>query len=411
MGYIKKKKNNPLLQFVKDHKTVTAVIAAAVVVLGLAAVLLICLFGKKEQPVTEPETETVVEETAAGQEEENGLVPLELDAYPEVNDLMKRYYAAVTASDREQIKSMSDVEDESALLYLELRSVFIEAYNDLQCYTKVGPAENSYVVYVAYNVKFNGIERQVPGVSPFLIYTRQDGSLYIHEGEVSDEVNDYLEQISVQDDVVDLMNRVQVEFNETILNDEGMNNFLAEMKEELQIAMGEALAEVEAAQEAAEQAAANPAVIFEAGSKVKATAVVNVRSSDSEQADKLGKLQTGDVVTVVESKANGWTKFTFDGKDAFVKTEFLEAAADGETDTAQQSQEEDTESDLPGTGTIKVGATVNIRKSASETADKIAVCYQGEKLEILMKQADGWTKVKFKGKTGYVKTSVLEVLD
>jgi len=210
---------------------------------------------------------------------------------------------------------------------------------------------------------------------------------------------------------VDLMNRVQVEFNETILNDEGMNNFLAEMKEELQIAMGEALAEVEAAQEAAEQAAANPAVIFEAGSKVKATAVVNVRSSDSEQADKLGKLQTGDVVTVVESKANGWTKFTFDGKDAFVKTEFLEAAADGETDTAQQSQEEDTESDLPGTGTIKVGATVNIRKSASETADKIAVCYQGEKLEILMKQADGWTKVKFKGKTGYVKTSVLEVLD
>ncbi|MBR2950819.1 MAG: SH3 domain-containing protein [Lachnospiraceae bacterium] len=411
MGYIKKKKNNPLLQFVKDHKTVTAVIAAAVVVLGLAAVLLICLFGKKEQPVTEPETETVVEETAAGQEEENGLVPLELDAYPEVNDLMKRYYAAVTAGDREQIKSMSDVEDESALLYLELRSVFIEAYNDLQCYTKVGPAENSYVVYVAYNVKFNGIERQVPGVSPFLIYTRQDGSLYIHEGEVSDEVNDYLEQISVQDDVVDLMNRVQVEFNETILNDEGMNNFLAEMKEELQIAMGEALAEVEAAQEAAEQAAANPAVIFEAGSKVKATAVVNVRSSDSEQADKLGKLQTGDVVTVVESKANGWTKFTFDGKDAFVKTEFLEAAADGETDTAQQSQEEDTESDLPGTGTIKVGATVNIRKSASETADKIAVCYQGEKLEILMKQADGWTKVKFKGKTGYVKTSVLEVLD
>jgi len=411
MGYIKKKKNNPLLQFVKDHKTVTAVIAAAVVVLGLAAVLLICLFGKKEQPVTEPETETVVEETAAGQEEENGLVPLELDAYPEVNDLMKRYYAAVTAGDREQIKSMTDVEDESALLYLELRSVFIEAYNDLQCYTKVGPAENSYVVYVAYNVKFNGIERQVPGVSPFLIYTRQDGSLYIHEGEVSDEVNDYLEQISVQDDVVDLMNRVQVEFNETILNDEGMNNFLAEMKEELQIAMGEALAEVEAAQEAAEQAAANPAVIFEAGSKVKATAVVNVRSSDSEQADKLGKLQTGDVVTVVESKANGWTKFTFDGKDAFVKTEFLEAAADGETDTAQQPQEEDTESDLPGTGTIKVGATVNIRKSASETADKIAVCYQGEKLEILMKQADGWTKVKFKGKTGYVKTSVLEVLD
>ena len=51
--------------------------------------------------------------------------------------------------------------------------------------------------------------------------------------------------------------------------------------------------------------------------------------------------------------------------------------------------------------------TVNIRKGVSETSEKIAVCYPGETLEILMKQADGWTRVRFNGETGYIRTDVL----
>ena len=60
---------------------------------------------------------------------------------------------------------------------------------------------------------------------------------------------------------------------------------------------------------------------------------------------------------------------------------------------------------------IKVGDTINVRKAASETADKLGVCYQGDELEILMKQADGWTRVKYKGQTGYVKSDVLKVME
>lgn len=404
-----------MMQYLKENKLITAVIGGTGVVLIVAAVLIGIFLGKNTETVSvEPEeTMTVTEEEIAA---DDGLVPLELNVYPEVNELMANYYNAVTVGDRAMVKTLTDITDEEALLYIELRSVFIEAYNDLKCYTKVGPIDNSYVVYVAYNVKFNGIDRQVPGVSPFLVYPREDGTLYIHEGEVAEDVNDYLEEISVQDDVVDLMNEVQVEFNETILNDEGMNNFLAEMKEELQVAVGEALEEVESAQAAAQQAAANPATIFEAGSKVKATEVVNVRKSDSEQADKLGKLQIGETFTVIESKANGWTKIKFNNEEGFVKSDYLKAA-DEDTDSNADEREpeaeeaESTDENLPGKGTIKVGYTVNIRKSANEDADKIAVCYQGEKLEIIQHQADGWTKVKFEGKTGYVKTSVLEVLD
>ena len=32
----------------------------------------------------------------------------------------------------------------------------------------------------------------------------------------------------------------------------------------------------------------------------------------------------------------------------------------------------------------------------------------GDEVEILMKQADGWTKVRFNGEVGYIKTEVLK---
>ena len=51
---------------------------------------------------------------------------------------------------------------------------------------------------------------------------------------------------------------------------------------------------------------------------------------------------------------------------------------------------------------------MNIRKLASETADRLVVGYHWDEVEILMKQADGWTKVKFQGETGYIKTDILK---
>jgi uncharacterized protein YgiM (DUF1202 family) len=51
---------------------------------------------------------------------------------------------------------------------------------------------------------------------------------------------------------------------------------------------------------------------------------------------------------------------------------------------------------------------VNVRKSASENGQKLGLAYTGEKLELLMKQADGWTRVKYNGETAYVKSDYVE---
>ena len=134
----------------------------------------------------------------------------------------------------------------------------------------------------------------------------------------------------------------------------------------------------------------------------------------------IGKVQIGDVLPLLESKENGWSKVEYEGQEAYIKSEFLEAVtpegvdsqkAPEETGGEEQAVSSEGSSDLPTSGTVMVAETVNVRKSASETADKIGVCYQGGELEILMQQADGWTKVRFEGQTGYVKTDVLKIME
>ncbi|TJX48745.1 hypothetical protein E8P77_27755, partial [Soehngenia saccharolytica] len=58
--------------------------------------------------------------------------------------------------------------------------------------------------------------------------------------------------------------------------------------------------------------------------------------------------------------------------------------------------------------TIMLSNTTNIRSSMSETADKVGVAYAGEKVTVVMSYAEGWTKVTWKNKTGYIKTDLLK---
>ena len=230
-------------------------------------------------------------------------------------------------------------------------------------------------------------------------------------------------------------------------SDEELNAFLADLSSRIDASVGEILAKEEA--EAQEQAAAEAAAAEQEAAAaeqemaaaegtgetavtvktVRATDVVNIRSSDSETADKLGKAQIDDEFTLLEERGNGWSKISFEGKDAFIKSEFLEVVSEETvTQTVEQAdateavaentdtETENTNTETAGNGnnnteavqTVTVVENVNVRKSASENGEKLGLAYVGEKLELLMKQADGWTRVKYNGQTAYVKSDYVE---
>lgn len=400
-----------LLAFLKTNRTYVIAGGTSAVVVALA-VLIGLTVGRNMQTASSnasvnPQTGAETAQTAG----ETLAVPLEENGHPEVNALIDAYYRAAAEGDVDTLRSLTQGMDEDQLIYLQKRSAYIEAYQNLICYTKSGREDNSYVVYVSYDVKFVDVETTVPGVSPHLVRMGDDGVYYIYEGEVDEETDAYLQEISAQDDVVDLYNEVQVRYDEAVTENEGLGNFLSQMSDELTVEVGEALAESTQEETQTQQEADVPKTT--ASGKVRAIDVVNVRASDSEQAERIGRVQIGDELTLIENRANGWSKVEYEGKEAFIKSEFLEAVETQEEQMQEpESQQEGGSApatDLPDSGTIMVGDTVNIRESADENADRLAVCYAGSKLQILSHQANGWTKVSYEGMTGYVRTDVLKV--
>ena len=116
--------------------------------------------------------------------------------------------------------------------------------------------------------------------------------------------------VSGQDDVVELNNRVNVEYRELMEANPQLLSYLGELGNQVDIAVGVRLAEQVASSEPAQGDNTVPAEGSEQGTEgtqtpdpnteaqtgpqsAVATTTVNVRNSDSELADKLGQVEGG----------------------------------------------------------------------------------------------------------------------
>lgn len=398
-----------LIQMCKENKKIVIIIAVfLLVIIGALAVI---TFSEKQEEVS------VTAEAEANAEEEKIAVPeeaLEKDAYPEVNNLVKQYYQALVDGDMVTIKSIKNYVDEEEELKIVKKSEFIESYPSIIVYTKKGPEEGSFVAYVQYEVKFIDHESTAPGLNTLYICKNEEGKYYINAKELDESVVEYLKTISVQNDVVDLFNTVQVAYNDVKTQDENLSAFLDELPNLLVEAVSEAIIEQEAAEAALnpKEEEAEPEVVVVV-TKVKTTDVVNVRSSDSVEADKLGKTTKGQILELVEERLNGWSKVIFEGKEGFIKTEFLQP----EETEMQVNTKPSNELDAAGTVTAdetfpkkgKVTDTVNVRKTASTDADIIGILSKGSDIEVLEQMNNGWTKIKHSSGEAYVKSDYVEV--
>lgn len=351
---------------------------------------------------------------------ESPVFELEENAYPDINNLVRTYYDAQAAGDMEVISKLNTYLNDIEKIRVQELSKYIESYPVLNVYTKPGLAENTYVAYVYSEVKFADMEQELPGMQTYYIGQDENGDYFINDGTYDDAIWSYIKDVTLQDDVVDLNNKVVVEYNDLLAEDEELSDFIAYLKEKINEDVGEILAqaetadtaqEAEAQEQETEEAQADEAQTDTVVKTVRATDVVNIRSSDSEEADKIGKAQIGEEFTLLEERGNGWSKIEYNGADAFIKSDYLEVVSEETVEaSAETTQEQEAEPDAAQTasGTVKVKESVRIRKSASTDGEVLGTAYAGEEYPLLMKQADGWSKIEYKGQTAYVKSDYVE---
>lgn len=384
------------------------VILPAAVVVAVAVTVSVSLSMNNRHREEQQNAESIAASSEMATEPVTEDVPLVANEEGAVYTLVATYYNAMATGDEITLRSVCDeISDKDMYRYLELAQ-YIDYYPTLEIYTKTGPEEGSVIAYVYYKIAFVGHEEEVPGYQALYICTNEQGELYIKRGENSEEVNDYIKTVSTQDDVVEFNNKITVEYNELMVEHPEVLQYISELDSQVSIAVGEKLANqvagdaqntetgtdagAEEGQEASVEGSEQPAE--EQGPQyVTTTTTVNVRSSDSEQADKLGKVAGGTKLQLLEQRPNGWTKVDFEGKDGYIKTEFLqlaESAAGAET-----------------IGTVTATTNINVRASASETADRLGVLSGGDSAELVGTEGD-WSKIKYNGQIGYVKSEYVQ---
>lgn len=334
--------------------------------------------------------------------------PLEENAYPEVNNLVRNYYDAEANGDIATVTELNNYVNDIEKIRIEELSKYIDSYPELNVYTKPGPTEGSYVAYVCSKVSFYDIDTQMPGMQTYYIAQNEDGKLFLNDGTYDEEINEYVKAVTLQADVVELNNRIVVEYNDILTNDEDVSNFVAYLKEKINenvgiiLAASEAPAETAVPEEATDANEATATLV----SKVRVKERVNIRKSDSTGADKVGSASVGEEYKVIQKKANGWTEIEYNGESAFIKSEYLE---DVEAVTVEITDPNDEEDDTPSTGKkVTVNDSgVRIRKEANTTSEVLGTVYTGDKLDFVATEGE-WTKVKYNGKTGYIKSTFVD---
>ena len=404
--YMWKEKIHSIGNYIIKHNKV---VLPAVVVVAVAITVSVSLSLSNRHKEAQQEAEIASAASDTATETATEEVPLVANEEGAIYTLIATYYNAMATGDEETLRSVCDeISDKDMYRYVEL-SQYIDYYPTLEIYTKTGPEEGSVIAYVYYKISFVGHEEEVPGYQALYICTNDQGGMYIKRGENSEEVNEYIKTVSTQDDVVEFNNKITVEYNELMVDHPEVLQYISELDSQVSIAVGEKLAnqvagETQIAEAGTEEGSTDGQdTQTENGEQQEAedqgpqyvttTTTVNVRSSDSEQADKLSKVSGGTKLQVLEQRPNGWTKVDYEGKEGYIKTEFLqlaESAAGAET-----------------IGTVTATTNINVRASASETADRLGVLSGGDSAELVGTEGD-WSKIKYNGQIGYVKSEYVQ---
>ncbi len=409
---MKKNGAEDIKEFIIDHYQYFAVGVLFVVLVIVLVVF--SIHRKASDKKADAATVESVENT-----DSNGTEPipvpegakLEQNAYEDINSFFNEYYDAVAEGNTDKMAEMGNTLDEEDKAKIQVKAGYTEDYENMSCYTKPGPEDNSYIVFVYYEIKYKNIDSLAPGLSTFYLCTNADGSYYLKDiGSLPQNMKDYITEVANQSDVQNLLAEVDKLYATNTESDPTLAAFM----DSLQTKSESAAAKVRDNGGTAEEVAEENATDNGAEVRVKTTDAVRIRSGATTEEDNvIGQAAAGDTFVRV-SEDGEWSKIKYKDGEAYIKSEFLTTAegdtvVGGEVQNAEENQAE-AENAAPApaaetaaSGKITVNEAVTIRSGASTDSSKLGSAYKGDKYE-LTGETDGWYKINYNGQAAYIKS-------
>ena len=315
----------------------------------------------------------------------------EKDAHADVNELITSYFAAYASADIDALEAIASPISDNEKSYIRVFSAYIESYENISCYTKSGLTDNSYLVSAYFDLKFYGVETMAPGLDFFYVETKDDGSLYINnlyspynlnrtENTLDPNVYAVILQFGQQEDAIALRDQVKSAYSEAVASDVDLATMLSTTIPNAMTAWMESVITPAENTEAGETQTDEPATGD--GSDTSADSTDAADGGSNAPADNGDAADNGD-----DAPAD----------DAAVADTPVDNTSD-ETPAVNENKEVK----------VKVNIkSVKVREKASTSSDVIAGAEKGDTFTKLGEK-DGWTKIDYNGKTGYIKSDYVD---
>ena len=369
--------DNKFMDFFTKYKKY---IAAAVVLLFFILILIKCTGTEKKdekKPDTQQNSEAVTQTTEYEQ-----VGKLAKDADQELVTLMDNYYAAYAAGDIETLEMLAQPLSDNEKDYIETFSAYYEDYQNITCYSAKGATDDSYMVSVCYDLKFKDVDTAAPGMDFFYVERDGKGNLVINniyssynftflDQDLDANLYSLILAYEKSDEVVKLQNDVQSRYDEAVKSDEKLANMVG-------------------------------GTLREAMAKWQK----NVASAAETQTTETQAGETQPTETQASETQTTEPQTAETGKDDAEKKD-TETEDSKKEDTAKDDSSK--EDKTKETGTVKTKDICNVRKSPSTDGELLGKVDIDVKLKKLGTKGD-WTRVKFQGQTGYIKSDLLKTV-
>lgn len=369
-------------------------ISAGILVVALAVVIAITATGgkgaddnektepevKTEQPAEDEAKEDVKEDVKENEPEAGHEYEVDL---PEVKDLVSTYYNSYAAGDVDKLDTIAQSLSDMEKSYIKMMNEYVESYNNIKCYTKAGLEEGSYMASVAYDMKFHNVERELPGMDFFYIRTNEEGKLFIdnlysyfnretQEQGLNDSIEASIKAFEEGDDVKQLIQEYNDKYSKAVAEDADLQKMVDTVKK----------------------------------------AVEDWVNSYTPQEETPETDTDGESAEAPEDNGEDANTDEANNGDAANENADNEQPADTE-ETDNTDNTDSTNNGTSGINYVPEGTVMtasggyNVRASMNESAELLGTTVAGDTIKVILSYAEGWTKVEWNSKTGYIRTDLL----
>ena len=197
-------------------------IAFSTLFLLLVAVIVIVIKMFSGGNIIGNNSETTTKQTAS---------KLQDDKYPEITELVQNYLKAYLIVDDDKRmetfrECVMDLDDLNSIK----RRDYVASYSDVECYTKEGPYEGTYIVYAYYKVTYKNISTPDPNINTLYVMRQGESNNVYIKNKIPDDVKEYIDKVSNDKDVQALFDEVKAEHEAAMQKDDNLLKFFTDLE-------------------------------------------------------------------------------------------------------------------------------------------------------------------------------------